>query len=51
MMKNKNEIDQGELYLVNPVKYVSLVGGIKSPTATNLLPPISSTALFNWGKF
>ncbi len=33
---------------VNPVKYVSPVGGLKPPTATNLLPPISSTALFNW---
>jgi len=38
---------------VNPVKYVSpacagrLVGGFKPPTATNLLPPISSAALFN----
>ncbi|MEA3463657.1 MAG: hypothetical protein U9R14_01085 [Patescibacteria group bacterium] len=35
---------------VNPVKYVSPVGGFKPPTATNLLPPISSTALFNGVK-
>ncbi|MFH0955997.1 MAG: nucleotidyl transferase AbiEii/AbiGii toxin family protein [Candidatus Falkowbacteria bacterium] len=34
-------------FFVNPVKSVSLVSGLKSPTATNLLSPTSSTALFN----
>jgi len=36
-----------QLINVNPVKYVSLVGGFVSSTATNLLPPMSSVALFN----
>jgi len=35
---------------INPVKYVSFVGGFRPPTATNLLLPISSWDLFNGVK-
>ncbi|MCK4553432.1 hypothetical protein KAU19_00525, partial [Candidatus Parcubacteria bacterium] len=37
-------------FKVYPVKYLSLAGGPRPPTATNLLPPILSTALFNGVK-
>ncbi|MBI2459034.1 MAG: nucleotidyltransferase domain-containing protein [Parcubacteria group bacterium] len=39
-----------ELDQLNPVKSVSLVKGFKPPTAIDLLPPISSAALFNGVK-